>query len=107
MTYYLLINEDSWEIGDASFNKFYAYDGWYHLNKMIDKILIVMGYIALTVALIGLIGFVIECQDPEFTPFGKLATGAFGLGVYLLIFGFLRNETKELFMNPKDVRGPQ
>ena len=37
MTYYLLINEDSWEIGESSFNKFYAYDGWYHLNKMIDK----------------------------------------------------------------------
>ena len=37
MTYYLLINEDSWEIGESSFNKFYAYDGWYHLNKMIDS----------------------------------------------------------------------
>ena len=37
MTYYLLINEDSCEIGESSFNKFYAYDGWYHLNKMIDK----------------------------------------------------------------------
>ena len=37
MTYYLLINEDSWEIGESSFNKFYAYDGLYHLNKMIDK----------------------------------------------------------------------
>ena len=37
MTYYLLINEDSWEIGESSFNKFYAYDGWYHINKMIDK----------------------------------------------------------------------
>jgi len=74
---------------------------------MIDKILIITGYITLTVTLIGLIGFLVECQNPEFTPFGKLATGAFGFGVYLVILSLLKNETKECFMDPKDIGGPK
>jgi len=74
---------------------------------MIDKILIIIGYITLTLSLIGIIGFVIESPDPDFPPFGRLAAGAFAVGLYLLIFSFLRNETKECFMDPKDVRGPK
>ena len=38
MTYYLLINEDPVEIGEVSFDKFYAYDGWHHINKIVNKI---------------------------------------------------------------------
>lgn len=37
MTYYLLINEEVVEIGEVSFDKFYAYDGWHHLNKMVNS----------------------------------------------------------------------
>ena len=37
MTYYLLINEEAVEIGEVSFDKFYAYDGWHHLNKMVNS----------------------------------------------------------------------
>jgi|TARA_B100001964_G_scaffold97474_1_gene109052 hypothetical protein len=37
MTYYLLINEEAVEIGEVSFDKFYAYDGWHHLNKMVNN----------------------------------------------------------------------
>jgi hypothetical protein len=37
MTYYLLINEDAVEIGEVSFNTFYAYDGWHHLNKIVNS----------------------------------------------------------------------
>jgi len=37
MTYYLLINEETVEIGEVSFDKFYAYDGWHHLNKMVNN----------------------------------------------------------------------
>ena len=36
MTYYLLINEDPVEIGEVSFDKFYAYDGWHHINKIVN-----------------------------------------------------------------------
>jgi hypothetical protein len=25
------------EIGEVSFDKFYAYDGWHHLNKMVNS----------------------------------------------------------------------
>jgi len=37
MTYYLLINEEPVEIGEVSFNTFYAYDGWHHLNKIVNS----------------------------------------------------------------------
>ena len=37
MTYYLLINEEVVEIGEVSFDKFYAYDGWHHLNKIVNS----------------------------------------------------------------------
>tara|TARA_B110001454_G_C12684677_1_gene419641 strand:+ start:249 stop:467 length:219 start_codon:yes stop_codon:yes gene_type:complete len=37
MTYYLLINEEPVEIGEVSFNTFYAYDGWHHLNTLVKS----------------------------------------------------------------------
>ncbi len=36
MTYYLIINEETVEIGEVSFDKFYAYDGWHHINKIVN-----------------------------------------------------------------------
>ena len=36
MPYSLLINEDPVEIGEVSFDKFYAYDGWHYINKIVN-----------------------------------------------------------------------
>lgn len=38
MIYYLLLTEDNViQIGEVSFKKFYAYDGWYHLEKLVKN----------------------------------------------------------------------
>ena len=38
MIYYLMIDDNNMiQIGEVSFKKFYAYDGWYHLEKLVKN----------------------------------------------------------------------
>ena len=70
-------------------------------NKM-NKLLVILGHGSLVVAFLSLIGYIIECPNPEFTFYGKTAAGAASLGVYLIIFVVLREETKEVFKKRKN-----
>ena len=72
-------------------------------SKM-NKLLVILGHGSLIVAFLGFIGYIIECSNPEFTFYGKVAAGAASFGIYLTFFTFLKEETKEIFNKKKNNR---
>jgi|6_EtaG_2_1085325.scaffolds.fasta_scaffold225224_2 hypothetical protein len=69
-----------------------------------SKLLLILGYSSLTIALLGLMGYIVECTNPEFTRYGKIAAGAASFGIYLVIFVLLREETRGIFNKKKSNR---
>ena len=71
-------------------------------HSKMNKLLVILGHGSLIVAFLSLIGYIIECPNPEFTFYGKMAAGAASFGVYLTFFTLLKEETKGVFKRKKN-----